>query len=155
MSVSHHNTGRMQQKQLPFDKTMPASGTHSLEPSLRGRGLRFSGSCSKVARTQSAIAFGSAVILLGDKSMQAWCGGGSGSSEVPGTNDIGCRKRTFTRSQSLLPLCRTHSAPVIRHNHPRTRSFFSSPQCKRSVSHVHAPAAFRRIRGTAHGCTSP
>jgi hypothetical protein len=41
---------------------MPLKGTHSREPSLRGRGLRLSGSCSKVESTQSAMASGLGVV---------------------------------------------------------------------------------------------
>src|SRR5690242_18091184 len=46
-----------------YDRTMPLKGTHSLEPSLRGRGLRLSGSCSKAASTQSATASALGVIV--------------------------------------------------------------------------------------------
>jgi hypothetical protein len=52
-------------------------------------------------------------------------------------------------------LSHTISLEVIRHNKPLVPAPAPSSPCKRSVSHVHAPAAFRRIRGTAHGSTSP
>jgi hypothetical protein len=106
MSVSH-SACRMQQKRLPFDKTMPASGTHSLEPSLRGRGLRLSGSWSKVARTQSAMASAPKVMVLIVEHIQTWRGGGS-SEVLPGANDIGAGCIPSLRSQTLLPLCRSY-----------------------------------------------
>lgn len=49
---------------MPLDKTMPARGTHSFDPSWRGRGLRFSGSWSKAARTQSAMASASGLMVV-------------------------------------------------------------------------------------------
>ena len=60
MSISDYSTFGVQVERLPLDKTMPASGTHSLEPSVRGRGLRLSGSWSKALRTQLAMASASA-----------------------------------------------------------------------------------------------
>jgi hypothetical protein len=122
---------------------MPARGTHSLVPSSRGRGLRFSGSLSKVASTQSAIASASAVMLLA----LAECGG-RGSGE-PGGHIPACSFKVthcgFTITLSQLPVALapdTYSALVHHYYSP------SSP-CKRLVSHVHA-SAVRRFRGTAH-----
>jgi hypothetical protein len=139
---------------------MPAKGTHSLDPSMRGRGLRFSGSWWKVERTQSAMA--SAVswtgMMLCDSSLHAgrwWCKlGGAGRA-----NDIGARSdlhlsQPLSAPATLSPLpCRSLIACgtllII-----LLPALLPSSPCKRSVSHVHA-SAFRRIRGTAHGCTSP
>jgi hypothetical protein len=67
-------------ERLLCDKTMPASGTHSLEPSLRGRGLRFSGSWSKVSSTQPATASASTAMVVRENSQTRR---GGGSSEVP------------------------------------------------------------------------
>lgn len=60
---------------------MPARGTHSLESSLRGRGLRFEGSWAKVERTQSAIASADMVMVLSDGSSGEVRVGGGGVGE--------------------------------------------------------------------------
>lgn len=48
---------------VPLNRTMPLKGTHSRVPSLRGRGLRLSGSCSKAASTQRATSSAQGVIV--------------------------------------------------------------------------------------------
>jgi hypothetical protein len=152
-SVSHFCTSRMRQG-IPFDKTMPASGTHSLVPSLRGRGLRLSSSWSNDARTQSATAFASTAMVLRRGRMQTRAGGGR--AEVPGANDIGSRAWYLHHHSCLL--YRRYYPVILSTSNPTAYSpscpLFRSPPCKRSVSHVHA-AAFRHLRGTAHGCRSP
>ncbi len=62
MSTSDESVLQKHLVELPLDKTRPASGTHSLQPSAPDRGFRFSGSWSKVLRTQSAIASGDGVM---------------------------------------------------------------------------------------------
>jgi hypothetical protein len=144
---------------LPPDKTMPARGTHSLDPSVRGRGLRFSGSWSKVASTQSAIALASSVMVAGEDCLQPWRGGGC--SEEPERGCTRSRPRivlspaTSTPASLSLPChCRTRiSTGATPYSCSRPVVFFFFPPCKRSVSHVHA-SAFRHLRGTAHGCPS-
>lgn len=99
---------------MPLDKTMPARGTHSLAPSWRGRGLRFSGSWSKAARTQSAMASASTVMVLGAE-CGVWHGvveerlGSAGMTSVPAL--VRYRNRAFLLSQSPLSSlpCRTLS----------------------------------------------
>lgn len=138
-------------EQLPLDKTIPARGTHSLEPSSRRRGLRFSGSWSKAASTQSAIASPSVIVVMGLSGLPiARC---PVMVEVrrPGTNEMRCPPRTFTVHDCVAPVL---FVPFRRGTvRPLTCTLRSSPflppPCKRSVSHVYAPA-LRRLCGTAH-----
>ena len=100
---------------MPLDKTMPARGTHSFDPSWRGRGLRFSGSWSKAARTQSAMASASGVMVVSAVSGHGVVGGGSVGSEVLGCGN-GFGPALVPSSTIALEATLSHfSARVKRH----------------------------------------
>jgi hypothetical protein len=164
-SLGHeHKQGRLlpdASERLPRDKTIPARGTHSLEPSWRGRGFLFSGSWLKAWRTQSAIASASGVIVGGSRDLRArWV---QGRRAEGGGRIRWIRAKVHSRLQfpGVVPATRpqrtlSHELSTTKsllHPHPSPSSVLSSPTCKRLVSNGHAPHC-RVCDADAHDCSA-
>lgn len=156
---------------IPLASTIPDNGIHSLDPLPRGRGLRLSGSLSKVSRTQSAIASGSALISVGaygelcplTRGVKRWWSrnveGDVGTSyrresRLHGNHDL--RSDQFRALHHRLALALALTQHYLNRHLP---TYSLAPQlpvpspCRPLVSHVSSALCRFRV-AHAHKCTS-